>query len=163
MNGCKEVNFSFTPGSYFAGDTCNIIDNPNSNYTSSYYLNLSKFNYERTSSATGGAIRICKYDMNKEPLGMVYNSLDNTIGEFSVDLDPNYLYRISYYSGRFSNLKGYQCNVGIGSMANELAFGKLTFLDEIGTIIPFVIPLIAFALGFLLLKKMIKRGNQGHA
>ena len=106
MNGCKEVNFSFTPGSYFAGDTCNIIDNPNSNYTSSYYLNLSKFNYERTSSATGGAIRICKYDMNKEPLGMVYNSLDNTIGEFSVDLDPNYLYRISYYSGRFSNLKG---------------------------------------------------------
>lgn len=157
MNNCKEVGLDLVSGSLNA--SCNFINSSDSYVTSKYYLNLSKITFTRSSSGTANII-LCRYDKN-------YNFVSRDLIEYSgagdkeINLDPNYYVKFAVRSGLRYSLKGYQCNIGIGSMSNELAFGSVKYNDTIGVIIPFVIIIIGFALGYSLLKKLIYKGNKG--
>lgn len=160
MNNCSQRYLDFQDGNL--NTSCEPIENNNYFYTSTGYINLSKISFTRNSLNTSSpVIYVCKYDKNMNSLGRESLASGLSAGDYTYDLDPNYLYKIAYNHTRIDNLKFYQCNVGVGSMSNELAFGTLKFNDTVSVIIPFVIIIIGFALGYALLKKLIYKGSKG--
>lgn len=159
MNGCKQIELSLIHGSL--NNDCNFVYNDSRYVTTKHYLNLSNITFNK-SSTNESKIYLCYFDKNYNFVKREEVNVSSS-GSNSVNIDSSYYVKFSTPSNFNNTLKAYQCNVGIGSMSNELAFGSVNFLDTISTLIPFVIILIGFGLGFTLLKRLIKKSSKGSA
>lgn len=164
MDNCKNVNINWING-YYSSSDCSIVDSNNSRRATSDYINLSKLDFNRTSSTSNGVIILCRYDIFNNLVSIErLTARDYTQGYNSVQLNENYKYKISYSAITFDNVKAYKCSSNIGTMSNELAFGTGNSLfTNLGDIVPFFIVLIGFALGFWFLKNIIRKGQKGQS
>lgn len=162
MNNCSPISLSFSKG-IFETNTCVFRQVDNASYTTQYYYQLDKLVYNVNDNLNRHTMRICKYDTDYNFISSYAIRSDNlTLGEHTYNLDSDYLYRLSYTDVGFDSVYGLRCNASLGSMSKDLAFGSgnslFTNLSDIG---PFFVIIIAFALGFWFLKKIIRKGQKG--
>lgn len=162
-NSCKNLNLTYKHGAYY-NNNCSAVAGGD-NYLLNEVLNVNRIEFDYAGGHSGTALVLCTYGLDKKLISVSrYSEKQNNIvdGHNVITLNPSYYYKFSFSPSSFTNVEGYSCNAGIGSMSNDLASGMFTSLwDHVSFVIPFIIVLIGFALGYFFLRKVIKKSSKG--
>lgn len=162
-NSCKNLNLTYEHGAYY-NDSCSAVAGSD-NYLLNGVLNLNRIEFDYSYGHLGQAFVLCTYGLDKKLVSVTrYSERQQNVvdGHNIITLNPSYYYKFSFSPNSFTNVEGYSCNAGIGSMSNDLAGGMFTSLwEHVSFVIPFTIALIGFALGYFFLRKVIKKSSKG--